>query len=385
MKSVYWNPGRRSLANVLIVAVVSLVGVALVEQSTIVAHGPEAARVLASRRAQRCFHLIRQSRLDRGHPIDRHIDPAQSGLLGTHLSPITSVSGHLESKQTSVNPNFAAAIVRMLEEAGVCPGDCVAIGWSGSFPALNACVCSAVEEMKLRPVAIASASASQYGANLPDYVWIDMERELYDAGLISFRSVAASRGGYEDRAAGISPDGRAMLEAAIQRNELVLIDSESTAESLTERMRLYREQAGDSPVRAYINVGGGTVSVGRSVGKKLYQPGLNLTASPEAMHIDSVMTRFAREGTPLIHLVSITDLARAYGFPVAPGTTPVVGRGGIYQSTRKRWLAAGFLATIVVLLVYGRRAAREQPQQSLKVTEAPVDSDHSPTRRNRAA
>lgn len=363
MKSMYWNPGR-SLSNLLIVALVALAGVALVDHSTIDAHGPEAVRVAAARRAEHCHQVIRQARLDCGHPIDWRIDPARSGLIGTHLSPITSVSGHLESKQTSVNPNFAAAIVHMLQDAGVSPGDCVAIGWSGSFPALNSCVCAAVEEMQLHPVAIASASASQYGANFPDLLWIDMERELFDAGLISFRSVAASRGGYEDRATGISPEGRAMLEAGISRNGLRMIDCETTDESLAERMRLYGEHSGGRPIRAYINVGGGSVSVGRSVGKKLYLPGVNLTATPEALQIDSVMTRFARQGTPLVHIVEVVDLAKAYGFPVAPRTTPVVGRGAFYESTRKRWLAAGFLVTIVVLLVCGRRAAREAREQS---------------------
>jgi hypothetical protein len=182
----------------------------------------------------------------------------------------------------------------------------------------------------------------------------------------------------------VTEEGRALLEAGIERNGLRFIDCETTAESLEERMRLYREHAGGRPIRAYINVGGGTVSVGRSVGKKLYQPGLNLTATPEALQIDSVMTRFAREGTPLIHMVQIVDLARAYGFPVVPRTTPAVGRGGLYESTGKRWLAAGFLATIVVLLVYGRRAAREAREQASPAREITVTSQ-PPEQRSRAA
>lgn len=383
MKTMYWNPGR-SLSNLVVVALVALAGVVLVDHSSIDARGPEAVRLAAARRAQQCHEVIRQARLERGHPIEWKIDPARTGLLGTHLTPITSVSGHLESKQTSANPNFAAAIVRMLQEAGVKPGDCVAIGWSGSFPALNSCVCAAVEEMKLHPVAIASAAASQYGANFPDYLWIDMEHELYDAGLISFRSVAASRGGYEDRAAGVTPEGRALLEAGIERNGLQFIDCQTTEESLEERMRLYHEHAAGRPIRAYINVGGGTVSVGRSVGKKLYEPGLNLTATPEALQIDSVMTRFAREGTPLIHVVQIVDLAHAWGFPVAPRTTPIVGRGSFYANTGKRWLAAGFLVTIVVLLVNGRRAARDARAQPPASRETGVTLEQ-PEQRSRAA
>ena len=41
-------------------------------------------------------------------------------------------------------------------------GDAVAIGYSGSFPALNICVMAAVETLQLEPIGIASASASQW-------------------------------------------------------------------------------------------------------------------------------------------------------------------------------------------------------------------------------
>src|SRR5690606_4171104 len=148
------------------------------------------------------------------------------------------------------------------------------------------------------PIIVASTAASQFGANRPDLLWIDMERLLFDKGLISFHSVAASLGGYEDQAAGTSEEGKQMLRAGIERNHLPLIAEEEFSDSIDTRMRIYEEHAAGQPIKAYINIGGGTVSVGRSVGKKLYEPGLNLIATPEAMEIDSVMTRFARQQTP---------------------------------------------------------------------------------------
>ena len=89
---------------------------------------------------------------------------------------MTSLPGHLGSKQTSINPNFAAVVVGMLKDAGVQEGDCVAVGCTGSFPAMNVAVYSALETLRARPIVICSAGSSQYGANTPDLLWIDMER-----------------------------------------------------------------------------------------------------------------------------------------------------------------------------------------------------------------
>jgi poly-gamma-glutamate system protein len=295
------------------------------------------------------MQTIREERLQRGHQFDPQFDPAMTGMIGEYLTPITSVTGHLESKQTSVNPNFAAAVVDMLQKAGVKEGDIVAVGCSGSFPALNLCTMCALETMKAKPIIVASTAASQFGANRPDLLWIDMEKLIYDKDLISFRSVAASLGGYEDQAAGMTEEGKQMLKAGIERNNLPMIVDEEFTASIDSRMQLYKDMAGGRPIKAYINVGGGTVSVGRSVGKKLYEPGLNLAYTPEALEIDSVMTRFAKENTPIIHLVEVMILAKAYHLPPAPVVTPAAGEGWLFYDTwLHRVIAVGFLIGIGV-------------------------------------
>ena len=47
----------------------------------------------------------------------------------------------------------------------------------------------------------------------------------------------------------------------------------------------------------------------------------------EAASIDSVMTRFALEGIPVIHLIKINVLAERYGLPLQPQVIPAVGEG----------------------------------------------------------
>jgi poly-gamma-glutamate system protein len=53
---------------------------------------------------------------------------------------LTTDAGNLEAKQTAINPNWAAVIVDLLQQANVKERDPVAVSFSGSFPALNIAV-----------------------------------------------------------------------------------------------------------------------------------------------------------------------------------------------------------------------------------------------------
>ena len=57
-------------------------------------------------------------------------------------------------------------------------GDPVAVSFSGSFPALNIAVYAAIRTLNLKPTIISSVSGSQWGANDPAFLWIDMEHFL---------------------------------------------------------------------------------------------------------------------------------------------------------------------------------------------------------------
>lgn len=373
MKAIYWEPRKVSRKAIIAICLISLTGVAASElcRRNLLGLPDTSDKFTASKLAADAMQTIKEERLARGHKFDPQFDIAMSGMIGEYLTPTTSVTGHLESKQTSVNPNFAGVIVDMLQKAGVKKGDVVAVGCSGSFPALNLCACCALETMGAKPIIIASTGASQFGANCPDLLWIDMERLLYDKGHISFRSVAASLGGYEDQAMNMSNDGRQMLFEGIERNNLPLIQDEEFTKSIQTRMEIYEKYAKGQPIKAYINVGGGTVSVGRSVGKKLYEPGLNLTATADAMEVDSVMTRFAKQGTPLIHLVQIMDIAKAYHLPIAPVETPKAGDGWLYYDTwLHRLIAGGFL---LVLGVAFAKLSRQKAGQAPSILTLPIE------------
>jgi len=369
MRRMYWRPRKVSLRSIVILCVVALGGVAVSEAARRQRPSdPLAERKLAAAQlAEEAFAAIKQERLRRGHVIRPELDPAETGLIGEYLTPVTSTTGHLGSKQTSANPNFAAVVVEMLEQAGVREGDVVAVGCSGSFPALNVCVFCALETLGVEPIVVASAAASQFGANMPDLLWIDMERHLRERGLVSFGSVAASYGGFEDLAVGMTEEGRQLITEAIRRNQLPLIEEDDYESSLEARMALYEQHAAGRPVQAYINIGGGSVSVGRSTGKKLYQPGLNLETTEEALEIDSVLTRFARKGTPVIHLVEVQDIARAYRLPNPPQEMIVAGEGELfYNVPLGRQVAGGALLVIVAMLAVSYRRGPGAPLKTAR-------------------
>ncbi len=352
MKTLYWRPQKISRKVLLIVALISAAGILSVEMFRVKEQQEYyKEKVQAARLARRAFEVIKEERLRRGISIEPEADPSLSGLIGALLTETTTNPGHLPAKQTTINPNFSALIVHYLKRIGAEPGDTVAVGLSGSFPAMNIAVLTALETLKLQPIVISSVGASQWGANLPQFLWPDMEHTLYDQRIISFRSVAASLGGIEDRALGLSNRGRQLIEGAITRHNLRFIQEPTADESLERRMAIYREHAAGSEVKAYVNVGGGTASVGTKVGKRLFRPGLNRFPPPGSSMIDSVMTRFSVVGVPVIHMTKIDTIAERYGLPLQPVLTPAVGEGKIFvREEYNTYLAGGLLATILLLL-----------------------------------
>ncbi len=353
MRRIYWRPKKISRTVLMVLAVLALAGLATVELVKTQTRQPlYREKMRAAKTAKVAFDAIKAERLTRGYVMDPTIDTAMTGLVGVAMSDVTSNSGHLGAKRTSINPNFAAIAVHLLHRAGVEEGDHVAVGLSGSFPALNICVLAALEAMKVHPVVISSASASQWGANNPDLLWLDMERLLEGKRILSTRSIAASVGGVEDRGVGMSKNGKRMLiEAIEERNLIPRIVARNYEDSLEQRMMLYNEWVGNETYAAYINVGGGATSVGTKVGKKLFRPGLNRTPPRGGPSVDSVMMRFINRGTPVLHFIQIAKLAKRYGLPEEPNGIPPVGESTVFvKEEYNRWLAAGILALLLFLL-----------------------------------
>ncbi|MEM9193032.1 MAG: poly-gamma-glutamate system protein [Myxococcota bacterium] len=331
MKSLYWRSNHVSTRQLVAVAVLAVGGLAWVETSPIEERDPLFEQKLAAARlAEQGFRAVNLERIRLQIPLEPEFDPAGSGLIGPAHTPIVSNEGHLASKQTSANPNFAAVFVEMLHEAGVREGDRVAVTATGSFPAMNITMFAALETMGARPMVISSVASSEFGATHPELTWLDMERVLYEAEVIGFRSVAASLGGVVDIARNHSDEGRALLTAALARNDCRLLTPRDYDHAVSLRLALFDELRGDDPIRAFVNIGGGTAAVGKAEDKVDFAAGLN-TELPSGLENPSVMRAYLEAGTPAIHVSRIRSLARSFGLADVPMEVPRPGEGGVFR------------------------------------------------------
>lgn len=316
MKPVYWRPKKISGKTTLvigIVAMLALAGVEIVPQMLAPNYLEE--KLAANQLAQVCRQRIREARRTQGLKLNRLFDPTESGLLGTAMTSITSKPASLEAKQLSIHPQFPSAVVQMLRDAGIKNGDTVAVGWTGSFPGLNVALASAIQTLELKPIIIASVTASQYGANEPELTWLDMESSLKQAGVIRFESMAATIGGPSDCGKGMNSDAKDTALAAIDRNGVRYLKSNRLAKSIDARMRFLNKKSGPNQIAAYINVGGGAASCGGE--DCVFASGLSVSGPTEVKDdkpiVDCMMQRFSDRGVPVIHLARPRSIAKRYG------------------------------------------------------------------------
>ena len=329
-------------------------------------------KMAAASRTLRCFDTIRQERVGTPAAADRENDPGASGLIGQEHSLTTTDRGVLEAKLTSVNPNFAAVFVEYFQQVGLKAGDPIAVSLTGSFPALNIALLCAAEELKLRPIVITSVGSSMWGANDPEFSWLDMERLLLERKLISTASVAASMGGSNDRGRGLSPKGRALLRAALERSGTEMIDAPTLEESVSKRMKIYEQQTGGSAIKAFVNIGGGAAAIGNQVGGDLLRPGVNRKIPEYNWTQRGVLHKYAAKGVPIIHVLNVESIAARFGLPLVPESMPPVGHGRIFfQEAYDLRIVAPALLTYLVLC-FGVLRARQRAVKAAREIADPL-------------
>lgn len=295
--------------------------------------------------AQMLFEKIKEERLSKNLLIDPINDPNATGLIGIQYSLITTERGDLDAKLTTTNPNFAALIVELLKGIGLKEGDVIAISFSSSFPALNIEVLAVTEILKLKPIIITSVSSSMWGANVPDFTYLDMERYLYDLRLISNRSSCASIGGVDDVGRGMGPEGRFLTMKIIERNGVRLIEAKSLEEAIVKRMKIYSEMANGRSIKAFINVGGGAAALG----------GIEVPSGivdKEFMKNKGLIGEFLRTQIPVINLTDINHLAQIHDLPIAPIPLPRIGKGKLFYEIRYSTLLASIFAGILLVILF---------------------------------
>lgn len=296
---------------------------------------------------------IRACRLALGVELSSD-DVNRTGFIGVRYSPLTTTLGELAAKRTATNPNMAALLARLLDEAGAEKGDAVAIGASGSFPALIVATLAAAHAMGLRPILICSLGASQWGANDPRFTWLEIEDCLVAAGVFpeAYRAVAVSLGGDRDAALELDLEVRDALVAAIAARGVRFLYEPDLERNIAERLRAYSSHAEERRIAAFVGIGGNWADMGEDPTVLTLQPGLNLlTVVPEGPR-RGVALVMAAAGIPLIHLLNMRGLTTRYGLPWDPSPLPRPGAGYFYAGTiAKAWVPFPTVGAVYLTLV----------------------------------
>jgi len=310
-------------------------------------------KVIAANLMEDAMQLLKNSRMEEGVFVDIENDPNETGLVGSPFSLITTDEGDLDSKLTTLDPNFSAVIVDLMSQLGLTSEDTVALLMTGSMPGANLAVLSACQAMGVTPIIISSLGASQWGANQVDFTWLDMESILIENGLYLSSSIAASIGGRNDMGRLLSPSGRKILTENIASYDIPLIKNKKLAENIKTRMNIYSSYLPIDRYKAIINVGGGVASLGTSFNSKLLPPGIvqrsDLTNINRPGGIEGVFSKFINSGVPGLHILNIRPLTEQFKIPFAPIPVPKIGSGSLYANERYSL----FLAAICLVIVSG--------------------------------
>ena len=206
---------------------------------TIDVSGSYDAKVKAARLMKNAMETLKDTRMESSVFIDIENDPNETGLVGSPFSLITTDEGDLDSKLTTLDPNFSAAIVDLMVQLNLVAKDTVAILMTGSMPGANIAVLTACKALGLHPISITSVGASQWGANQVDFTWLDMESILFKNDLIPSKSFAASIGGRNDMGRLLSPAGRKIIADNINGHGIQMIRKDRLADNIQYRMDLF--------------------------------------------------------------------------------------------------------------------------------------------------
>lgn len=284
------------------------------------AAGAEAA-TNAEQLARRAMATIRAARVRAGTPAGERpgtadLDPDRAALLGVEHSPLMTTLGSLDSKRLATDPRWARALVVQLASHGVGPGSIVLASFSGSFPGLNLAVMAACRAMQVRLLAISSVTASTWGAVEPGFTWPEMEVLLVHAGVLPAATMAVSVGGSSDVGRDLSEEGRVVARRIQQDTAAALraraLDAGNLADAVAQRMAAYRAALGGQRPAVYVNVGGNHASLGGASASWRHEEGWITVRPPSVPDTRSVMAHWLAEDIPVLNLLDVKALARAW-------------------------------------------------------------------------
>ena len=309
----------------------------------------------ASRTMERAIEVIRDYHERSGIEIDESADPNRTGLIGPEFSELTTTLGHLEAKRTTTNPDMAGLIVHLLTQAGVIPGDTIAVGCSASFPALMVAVLSACQTMDVYPVIIISLGASSHGATDVHFNLLDIYQLLLREGVVAIGPASVTLGGERDVGRDYEPVIRERLLRQIWASGTPLLREPDLRKNVAMRMAIYQGHSDRRRVSAFINTGGSYANLGTNSLVLRIKPGLNKKLRLPPLKERGMIFEMASRGIPVIHLLYVRGLALKYGLSWDPVPLPQPGEGEFYRMQyrhRMRLWAITFVYFVLLTVLY---------------------------------
>jgi poly-gamma-glutamate system protein len=319
--------------------------------------------ISASKIMSEAMEVVKECREAKKYPMDPSSDVNRTGIIGLKSSSITTSLGSLEAKRTSANPNFAGAVVLLLRRAGVGSGDIIAVGASGSFPALILAVLSAAKAMDLEPLVLTSLGASQWGANNPDFHWLHMQACLHQNGILIFEPIGVSMGGNQDTGGDMREEGRSILRRDMEEAGFPIISESDLKANVEFKMQLYFQKASGKKIKAFVNIGGSWSNLGTDSEILHLRPGLEKIKRFPPEEKRGILYAMAARGIPVIHLLYVRGFVERNGLPWDPVPLPRPGEGKIYQrilETQKSFLiiAVAYLVSVSIGMIVFLRAKK---------------------------
>ncbi|MET0429143.1 MAG: poly-gamma-glutamate system protein [Microvirga sp.] len=289
---------------------------------------PRSVEMLTAARAlQSASRVIAAEKAARGLMQPAATDPNRTGLIGPEFTAITTTMGDLASKRTVTNPDFAAALVRSIAGLNLPAGSPVVVIVSGSFVGADIASLAAVEALGLRPVLIASLSASMFGATDPDFNILDMLGVLRRQGVLRTTTAMAVLGGEKGIGGDMEKDAADQLRASASREEVRLVDAPPYP-AIIDRLLEEVDRLLGAGTRAglVINVGGALVALGTCPESYGLQPGMTLHPADCREGTPGLPLRLAvRDDALVLHIINIRKLALDLGLPFDPKPLPQPG------------------------------------------------------------
>jgi poly-gamma-glutamate system protein len=323
--------------------------------------------VNAASKMHSVFAEIQQYRSQINISIDPAIDPKLTGFIGEEFSAITSTLGNLDAKQISLNPDFAALLIKWMKKLNVSNNDTVIIHASASFPALTIMAIIACEELNLEPIIFSSTAASSWGANIPNFTYLDIENHLFKQTLIKHRSTYVTPGGVNDNGSSLWEGGLEIIEQSAKMYNYDLHIPKSLENAINQKWDLIQSI---NP-KLFLNIGGNQAAMGDGNCALNLPVGLiTQKINCEDVDLKGLIIKCNQNGTPVIHLLKIKELAVSNGIAASPIFPDKSGDSEVYY-VKKISLPLSVFTLLIIFLFFGMQYKRNSyniPSSSITIS-----------------